>query len=172
MTQEQRWRGARTAGEDEPRAGRRGRRAAGVTERRVVRTSLAEQVAAAALGVPGVVGLHAGRDGLAVTRLPDRWLTGVRLHLSGCEVHVVTAWEASVGTTTRAVRRAVAPLVGGAVEVTVDDIAPPVRAQPVRSDPLARSASSTDRGGSSARASTAGGSTQPSTAVSIRNVTV
>ncbi|MDQ1106141.1 hypothetical protein [Nocardioides zeae] len=85
------------------------------------------------LGVPGVVGLRAGRDGLAVTYLPDRLVTGVRLHLSGCEVHVAMAWEASVGTTTKAVRRAVAPLVGGAVDVTVDEITPPAR----RSSPFA-----------------------------------
>lgn len=167
---------------EQSRSGRRGRRAAGAAARRGVRTSsgipphagaLADQVAAAVLRVPGVVGLHAGPDGLAATYLPDRWITGVRLHLTGCEVHVVMAWEASVGATTRAVRRAVAPLVDGTVDVTVAEIAPPGQsAASAASAASARPAPASERGGSSASASIAAGSTQPSTAVSIRDVTV
>ncbi|GAB3076668.1 hypothetical protein [Nocardioides zeae] len=149
-------RGPRAARVVEPRSAGRRRRAAAA--RRPV--ALAEQVAEAVLGVPGVVGLHPGHDGLAVTYFPDRLVTGVRLHLSGCDVHVVTAWEASVGTTTAAVRRAVAPLVGGRIDVTVDEIAPPAP----QSTSSERSTAAADRGGSSARASIAAGSTQPSTA--------
>lgn len=176
MTHEQLHRGRRTGREDAPRPDRRDRRAAGAAARRVVRTAvstpprpgaLADQVAAAVLRVPGVVGLHAGPDGLASTYLPDRWITGVRLHLTGCEVHVVTAWEASVGATTRAVRRAVAPLVDGSVDVTVAEIAPPTG-----QSTAPRSASAAERGGPSASASIAAGRTQPSTAASIRDVTV
>ena len=157
-------RAPRTARADDARPACRNRRSAPPRQP----ASLAEQVAEAVLDVPGVVGLRAGRDGLAVTYFPDRLVTGVRLHLGGCEVHVATAWEASVGATTKAVRRAVAPLVGGAVDVTVDEIAPPA-SQPSL---VARSASAAERGGSSARDSIAAGSTQSSTAVSIRNVTV
>lgn len=161
---------------EQPRPGRPGRRAADAAARRAVRTSsgippragaLADQVSAAVLRVPGIVGLHAGPDGLATTYLPDRWITGVRLHLTGCEVHVVMAWEASVGATTRAVRRAVAPLVDGSVDVTVAEIAPPSGQSTVP-----RSASAAERGGSSASASIPAGSTQPSTAAPIRDVTV
>ncbi|MDT9593505.1 hypothetical protein RDV89_10540 [Nocardioides zeae] len=85
----------------------------------------ADLVAAAVRAVPGVHDLHPGAYGEVATYLPGRRVTGVRLRDERCDVHVVLTWQAHVRDTTDAVRAAVRPLVGGAVDVTVEDVAPP-----------------------------------------------
>jgi len=85
----------------------------------------AEVVAAAVTAVPGVEGLHPGSVGEVATYLPGKRIKGVRLHDSGCEVHVTLRWGAPVVATSQAVREAVRPLVTGAVDVVVEDIADP-----------------------------------------------
>ncbi|GAA1897689.1 Asp23/Gls24 family envelope stress response protein [Lapillicoccus jejuensis] len=88
----------------------------------------------AVLGVPGVVGLHAGALGEVATYLPGRRVPGVRVRDGVVDVHVVLAEGAPLRTTAVAVRAAVATLVpGAAVDVTVEDVrAPGVAAPPGR----------------------------------------
>ncbi|WP_134767931.1 hypothetical protein [Nocardioides sp. 1609] len=85
----------------------------------------ADRVAAAVLAVPGVHGLHAGVHGEVATYLPGRRVNGVRVRGPGWDVHVVLAWAAPVADTAELVRRSVRGLVGGPVDVTVEDVAPP-----------------------------------------------
>ena len=85
----------------------------------------ADQVADAVLAVPGVHALHAGLLGEVATYLPGRRVQGVRRREDGCEVHLVLEWDAPVGATTEEVRAALAGLVTGPVDLTVEDIAPP-----------------------------------------------
>ena len=85
----------------------------------------AEAVASAVLAVPGVNALYAGVFGEVATYLPGRRVNGVRLSDEACEVHVVLDWGTPVLQTADAVRVAVEHLVGGPVDVTVQDIARP-----------------------------------------------
>jgi hypothetical protein len=50
----------------------------------------------AALGVPGVVGLHAGVLGTATTYLPGRSVAGISLRDHGTEVHLVVTADADL----------------------------------------------------------------------------
>ncbi len=86
---------------------------------------LADRVAAAVLGVPGVAGLHTGVLAEVATYLPGRRVEGVRLRPDRAEVHVVLAWGAAVEPTAAAVRRAATAITGTVVDVSVQDVADP-----------------------------------------------
>lgn len=90
-----------------------------------VAEDLSDRIAAVVLAIPGVHGLHAGVFGEVATYLPGRRVRGIRVDERGCAVHVVLDWAAPIETTTVAIRRAVQPLVSGAIDVTVEDIAEP-----------------------------------------------
>lgn len=89
-----------------------------------------DEVAAAILAVPGIHGLHAGVLGEVATYLPGRRVNGVRLRDPGCEVHVVLEWGMPVAGTAQQVREALAGLVRGPIDVTVEDVAPPATGRP------------------------------------------
>jgi hypothetical protein len=82
----------------------------------------AEVVAAAVLGVPGVVRLHGGRFGELGTYLPGRRVTGVRIDDQGTEVHVVVSGLVPVPETAARVQRAVSAIAPMPVRVHVEDI--------------------------------------------------
>ena len=82
----------------------------------------AEVVAAAVLGVPGVVRLHGGRFGELGTYLPGRRVTGVRIDDEGTEVHVVVTDHVPVHATAARVQRAVSAIAPMPVRVHVEDI--------------------------------------------------
>ena len=82
----------------------------------------AEVVAAAVLGVPGVVRLHGGRFGGLGTYLPGRRVTGVRIDDEGTEVHVVVSDRVPVPDTAARVQRAVSAIAPMPVRVHVEDI--------------------------------------------------
>ncbi len=86
---------------------------------------LADQVAAAVLTVRGVTGLHGGMFGETATYLPGRRVPGVRLTEDVTDIHLTLAYGAPVFATAQQVRTAVAALVPGPVNVTVEDVAPP-----------------------------------------------
>ena len=88
---------------------------------------LADRVAAAVLGVPGVARLHTGVFGEVATYLPGRRVDGVRLRPDRAEVHLVLAWGAPVEPTAAAVRQVAAAIAGTVVDVSVQDVADPVR---------------------------------------------
>jgi len=85
----------------------------------------ADQVAAAVLAVRGVTGLHGGMFGETATYLPGRRVLGVRLTENVTDIHLSLAYGAPVFATAQQVRTAVAALVPGPVNVTVEDVAPP-----------------------------------------------
>lgn len=85
---------------------------------------VAEQVAAAVLGVPGVVSLHGGSFGEVASYLPGRKVVGVRERPDGTHVHVVLRAGADLAVTADAVRVAVRRVVDGSVHLTVADIEP------------------------------------------------
>ena len=87
-------------------------------------TTVAEQVASATLGVPGVAGLHAGSFGEVATYLPGRRVTGVRLRDGDTEVHVVATMGTRLRDLADAVRSVVSPLVDTPVRVVVEDVVP------------------------------------------------
>jgi len=80
-------------------------------------------VAAAVLTVPGVIGLHGGMFGETATYLPGRRVPGVRLTEDVTDIHLSVVYGASVATAQQ-VRTAVAALVTGPVNVTVEDVTP------------------------------------------------
>ena len=86
---------------------------------------LADQVAAAVLTVRGVTGLHGGMFGETATYLPGRRVPGVRLTEDITDIHLTLTYGAPVFATAQQVRTAVAALVPGPVNVTVEDVAPP-----------------------------------------------
>ncbi len=86
---------------------------------------LADQVAAAVLTVRGVTGLHGGMFGETATYLPGRRVPGVRLTEDVTDIHLTLTYGAPVFATAQQVRTAVAALVPGPVNVTVEDVAPP-----------------------------------------------
>ncbi len=86
---------------------------------------LADQVAAAILTVRGVTGLHGGMFGETATYLPGRRVPGVRLTEDVTDIHLTLTYGAPVFATAQQVRTAVAALVPGPVNVTVEDVAPP-----------------------------------------------
>lgn len=86
----------------------------------------ADRIRAVALAVPGVAGLHGGSFGEAATYLPGRRVSGVRVTGDGtAEVHVVLTLDVPVLATAARVRDAVAAVVGGRVDVVVEDVAEP-----------------------------------------------
>lgn len=85
---------------------------------------LADLVAAAALSVPGVAGLHSGSFGEVATYLPGRRVNGVRLLEDVTEVHVSVTYGTPVLETAAKIQAAVGPLVGTVVEVSIEDIVP------------------------------------------------
>ncbi|NAZ75284.1 hypothetical protein GTQ99_07580 [Kineococcus sp. T13] len=97
---------------------------------------LADDLARAALAVPGVARLHGGALGEVGTYLPGRRVAGVRLtgDLAGeagdalVELHVVVTADAPVRASAQAVHAAAADVlaahgVSAAVRVHVDDLA-------------------------------------------------
>jgi len=85
---------------------------------------LADRVAAAVLTVRGVTGLHGGMFGETATYLPGRRVPGVRLTEDVTDIHLSLAYGAPVFATAQQVRAAVAALVPGPVNVTVEDVVP------------------------------------------------
>jgi len=85
---------------------------------------LADQVAAAALTVRGVTGLHGGMFGETATYLPGRRVPGVRLTENVADIHLSLAYGAPVFATAQQVRDALTALVTGPVDVTVEDVVP------------------------------------------------
>jgi uncharacterized alkaline shock family protein YloU len=89
---------------------------------------LADVIAGAVLGVPGVAALHAGMFGEVATYLPGRRVAGVRIRNETVDVHVTVHEGVDVRRTAAAVRDAVVRVTPGpTVDVTVEDIAPAVR---------------------------------------------
>ncbi|WP_336921349.1 hypothetical protein [Aquipuribacter sp. SD81] len=84
----------------------------------------ADVVRETVLSVPGVVDLHGGSLGEVGTYLPGRRVVGVRLRPERTEVHVVVTHGSPVRATADLVRGAVARVRPGAVDVTVEDVAP------------------------------------------------
>lgn len=85
-------------------------------------TEQADTIAEAVQNVPGVAGLHAGTFGEVGTYLPGRRVPGIRIRDGATDVHVSLFFDATVGETAARIREAVAPLAGGIVNVTVEDI--------------------------------------------------
>ena len=86
----------------------------------------ADRIRAVALAVPGVAGLHGGSVGEAATYLPGRRVSGVRIAEDGtAEIHVVLTLDVPVPATAARVRDAVATVVGGRVDVVVEDVVAP-----------------------------------------------
>lgn len=82
-------------------------------------------VAAAVQSVPGVAGLHAGMFGEVGTYLPGRRVPGIRIGDGVTEIHVTLFFGAAVRETAARVREVVAGVVGGTVNVTVEDVIAP-----------------------------------------------
>ena len=84
--------------------------------------SLAEDVEAVVLALPGVVRLDGGRFGGVGTYLPGRRVTGVRIDEEGTEVHIVVSGVEPIQTTAGRVQRAVSAIAPMPVHVHVEDI--------------------------------------------------
>lgn len=86
--------------------------------------TLAEQVEAVVLAVPGVVRMDGGRFGGLGTYLPGRRVTGVRIddEAGGTEVHIVVDASRPVTATAGLVQRAVSAIAPMPVHVHVEDI--------------------------------------------------
>ncbi|OLL71103.1 hypothetical protein Ae168Ps1_5606 [Pseudonocardia sp. Ae168_Ps1] len=87
--------------------------------------TLAELVAGAVTAHPSVVRLDGGVFGAVATWLPGRRLVGVHVGGPGepVEIGVVLNLDRPIPATVAALRRTVAPLVGGApIDVTVSDV--------------------------------------------------
>lgn len=98
---------------------------AGSTGQAVDPGAVADEVAAVALSVPGVTGLHTGAFGEVATHLPGRKVDGVRLREDVTEVHLVVAMGSDVLSVAESVRAAVKPLVAATVvNVFVEDVTP------------------------------------------------
>ena len=84
----------------------------------------ADAVAAAVTAVPGVAGLHPGMFGEVGTYLPGRRVPGVRIAEGRTDVHVSLVYGVPVRSTAARIRDVVANLIGGPVDVTVEDVIP------------------------------------------------
>ena len=93
-------------------------------------TEPADAVAAAVTAVPGVAELHPGMFGEVGTYLPGRRVPGVRIAVGRTEVHVSLVYGVPVRPTAARIRDAVADVVGGPVDVTVEDVIPAGSAPP------------------------------------------
>jgi uncharacterized alkaline shock family protein YloU len=89
---------------------------------------LADVVAAAVTAVPGVAGLHGGMFGEVGTYLAGRRVEGIRIAGGVTEVHVALHFGAAVHETAVRIRDAVAAVVGGTVDVYVEDVTGPAPA--------------------------------------------
>ncbi|GAA0228704.1 Asp23/Gls24 family envelope stress response protein [Cryptosporangium japonicum] len=89
-----------------------------------VDATLADTIAALAIGVPGVSRLHGGLFGEVATYLPGRRVAGVTVHDEDVEVHVVLDASAPIRATAERVHAALATAVDLPVRVVVEDIDP------------------------------------------------
>lgn len=92
--------------------------------------SEAERIAEAVCSVPGVVGLHAGALGEAVTLLPGRRVAGLRLSDDLTEVHIAVELSPPLREVADAVRKVVRGIRNQPVTVVVEDVLPPEAAEP------------------------------------------
>lgn len=83
---------------------------------------MAQQVAAAALAVPGVTGLHAGVFGEVATYLPGGRVSGVRMSDDSGEVHIVVDVNHDLRAVADEVVTAASQVAGVPVSVVVEDI--------------------------------------------------
>ena len=93
-------------------------------------TEPVDVVTAAVLGIPGVASLHAGMYGEVGTYLPGRLVPGIRINDGVTDVHVSLTFGTAVRETAAQIRDVVAGIVGGTVNVTVEDIAAPADRAP------------------------------------------
>jgi hypothetical protein len=85
-----------------------------------------DAVAAAVRGCPAVDDLDGGRLGGAVTYLPGRRVSGIRITGDRIEVHVRGVWNQPVSLIAQQIRTALATLNGGRIiDVTLTDVAEP-----------------------------------------------
>ena len=89
-------------------------------------TEPADIVATAVTSVPGVAALHGGMFGEVGTYLPGRRITGVRLSEGVTDIHVTLFFGFPVRSTAARIRDVVSGVVGGTVNVTVEDVVAPV----------------------------------------------
>lgn len=83
----------------------------------------ADLIAAAVTAVPGVADLHPGMFGEVATYLPGRRVPGIRTNADGTtEVHVTLFYGVPVRDGAVRVRDAAQAVVGGVVDVTVEDV--------------------------------------------------
>ena len=92
-------------------------------------TEPADVVAAAVTSVPGVAGLHAGMFGEVGTYLPGRRVAGIRIEDGVTDVHVTLFFGTAVRETAAQIRNVVAGVIGGTVNVTVEDVVAPSSAE-------------------------------------------
>ncbi len=83
-----------------------------------------DRIVEAVLTVPGVVAMHGGTFGEAATYLPGRRVSGVRITDQGTDVHVTVLYGSVVRAVAEEVRRTVAAVSPGPVQVTVEDLVP------------------------------------------------
>ena len=88
-------------------------------------TEPADIVATAVTSVPGVAALHAGMFGEVGTYLPGRRIPGVRLSDGVTDIHVTLFFGFPVRETAARIRDVVTGVVGGTVNVTVEDVVAP-----------------------------------------------
>jgi uncharacterized alkaline shock family protein YloU len=88
-------------------------------------TEPADIVATAVTNVPGVAALHAGMFGEVGTYLPGRRVQGVRLQDGVTDVHVTLFFGFPVRETAARIRDVVIGVVGGTVNITVEDVVAP-----------------------------------------------
>ena len=84
---------------------------------------ISERIVAAVLATPGVAAMHGGAFGEVATYLPGHRVAGIRTNPDGVtEVHVTLRYGTPVRDTAARVRDAAAAVVGGVVDVTVEDV--------------------------------------------------
>lgn len=86
------------------------------------RAAVVDRVLSAVRGVPGVVDLHGGALGEAVSLLPGRRVPGIRTGPEGTEVHLALELGRPVREVADAVRVAVGAVAPGPVTVVVEDV--------------------------------------------------
>jgi len=89
------------------------------------RDEVADRVERAVLAVSSVTALHPGSYGEVATYLPGRRVVGVRTGDEGTSVHLAVAFGADLRAVAADVRRAVAEVAPGPVEVVVEDVTEP-----------------------------------------------
>jgi uncharacterized alkaline shock family protein YloU len=88
--------------------------------------ALADQIAGAVTGVPGVAGLTEMPGFPVATYLPGRTVSGVAVRAGHVEICVVASYGRPLPQIAAQIRQAVAPLVPGrAVDVVIADITSP-----------------------------------------------